>query len=212
MTIRVFICLVLMNLYDSSFAENKPILINGNNYSYSISEKFIKLNDSITDAQELSGDITKSISLLIPANKFSADNKNDISVILFLDRNYGHSGELRQFAKDMLVESRRLEVSDKHIFIEKLRSRKIKYQSSFDPFSKAIELNEYDYFAQIIEPEVIDIPGVKTMSPKITCKVWFVKDGILFQAVAFEKWCSNREYDSLSKYLSSLLDEWRITY
>jgi hypothetical protein len=211
MSIRIFICLFFMSVCGCSFSESESVVIKGTSYTYSISEEFIKLNDSIIDSQGLAGDMAKSVSLLIPASRFSTDSKNDIAVLLFLDRDYGRPGEFGQFARNMLKEARRVEISDEYRFVERLGSRAIEYQSSFDPFAATVAPNKDDYFVQVIEPEVIDIPGVRPLSPKITCKVWFISDGFLFQIVAFEKLCSNRAYDSLLESLSRLLDEWRVS-
>jgi hypothetical protein len=211
MIIRIFIFLFLLNVCGCSFAESESVVIKGTSYTYSISNELIKLNDSILDAKGLSGDMAKSFSLLIPANRFSAEGKNDVAVLLFLDHDYGRPGLFGQFVKNMLKEARRLEASDEFRFVKKSGSRVIEYQSSFDPFAETVVLNKHDYFARVIEPEVIDIPGVRTLSPKTTCKIWFVSDGILFQVVAFEKLCLHRANGSLLKSLNRLLDEWRVS-
>jgi len=214
MKINTQILGIMFALTGCTHASESNILVLGNLHKYAIPAEFLKSENSTYYASELTGDEAASISLLIPSHAFSPEiaGSDDISILIFSDRDYNGGVEFESFVTKMLEDSKRIEnKSDEHIYFmyeSNVGDNHLVFYSTFDPELEVNIDQNQEYIASMLIAEPISLDEFEFV-PRPSCTIHYVFDGMLVQISAIGAVCSSSEFGAMVKSTDALFSSWR---
>ena len=135
----------------------------------------------------------------------------ELSILVFWDRVY-ESDALRNMAENRFGSSRSNDPSRGEGGIyesrERVGSSEQRYFSSFNPYRQD-NISSEDFFIEVSAQAPFEVGG-REVIPRLTCKVFFIYDGMLVQSANIGEWCDPLEVGGVVKDIGSLFMEWRI--
>jgi hypothetical protein len=187
--------------------------IEGNSFNYQIPEQLVRKTDATLYRGEISGDESKTTTLLLPQEAIHNDNlktTDGLSLLLFWGKDYQQAGGIRSVANKMLKDAQyKGEMKGVQHYQSASDEQRQDYFINFPLSDGTNSPNRYEYIIQVIRHSDIEIGGIKTEA-KPLCIMQTIYDGISIRLSGVGSACQVTNFNTLSDLIVSKMQDWQV--
>lgn len=209
------IFLILLALAIFVFLYPKKVVVFGGEYNYEIPSEFVRSKGWSVFGTKFSGDSAESIALRLDVGPKLGISKSEISIVMFLDREYDVYSDIYDFYRKIIFDLdsglSTGEIKREYFYEKYIGSTRVKYYSSFDfKETEKIENASKDYFVSIMTQPPIRVGDREPVIPKDTCKIYMVFDFKLIQIGGVGHVCEPDVLNKLPAVIENFYKGWRV--